>query len=64
MGIKCPCCAEELHCPCKNCSIKNKDKPLFIWIDGEYEKCCKCGFTMHADGWLDWEYQLLGEGEF
>ena len=58
--IKCPCCATELHCPCESCINQNEGKALFVWDDnGEFQSCGKCGFKMHADGWLDLEWELM-----
>jgi hypothetical protein len=60
--MKCPCCAEKQRCPCKNCADKNKGEIVWIWVD-ESCKCGKCGFTMHADGWLDLEWQEITEDQ-
>ena len=54
----CPKCGTELTCPCKHCAKKNRGLSMWIWLpDGEYAKCARCGFTQHADGWLDIEYK-------
>jgi uncharacterized CHY-type Zn-finger protein len=53
--MKCPQCGEEQYCPCVNCSDWNAGKVVWRWIDGEAIACGHCGFTLHADGWLDVE---------
>jgi len=53
---RCPQCGYEQYCPCKYCKDKlPKDKKPWRWIKGELIKCINCGYTLHADGWLDIE---------
>ena len=60
----CPKCGTELNCPCKNCFKGNRGLSTWIWLsDGECAKCARCGYTLHADGWLDVEYEQ-GEHRF
>lgn len=54
----CPECGTELTCPCKRCRKRNKGLSTWLWLpDGNHAKCARCGFMLHADGWLDLEYE-------
>lgn len=56
----CPKCGQEQFCPCKNCADRNAGKVVWKWTpDGECISCGHCGFTAHADQWLDFEYEYL-----
>jgi hypothetical protein len=61
--LKCPCCAADLHCGCKFCYPNNKHNPLLLF-DGDIQYCSECGFRMHNDDWLDYEYELVFGGQF
>ena len=52
----CPECGGEQNCPCSNCTSQNVGKVPWKWDDtGEIISCGHCGYTAHADRWLDHE---------
>jgi hypothetical protein len=55
--MKCPQCGKSLVCGCSACKVNfpatNGEVYLEFLLDGECEKCTNCGYTLHADGWLD-----------
>jgi len=62
--MNCPECNYPQYCPCESCQARGKtpegEKP-WIWIDGEFIKCAKCGFTAHADWWEDRDMRKFSE---
>ena len=58
--MNCPRCNGDQHCPCRNCAKDNKGKVTWKWdASGELISCGHCGYTMHADGWLDAEARFF-----
>ena len=53
--VRCPECNNPQLCSCKHCG--NNRKVSEDWIGGELIACSSCGFTQHADGWLDTEWK-------
>lgn len=52
----CPQCGVDLFCGCKSCADRHADRiKMRFTDDGEHEACGNCGYTMHADYWLDEE---------
>lgn len=50
----CPKCGGEQLCPCANCADRNAGKVTWKWDDsGEIISCGHCGWTAHADEWMD-----------
>jgi len=67
--MKCPKCGQELVCGCSACLVhfpaKENEKAMGFLPDGECQACPTCGFTQHADGWLDTKIaQLRAEGKW
>ena len=54
----CPKCKGNQHCPCKNCSDKNRGKTTWKWIteNGPIE-CGHCGHTMSYGDWCIEEFK-------
>jgi hypothetical protein len=57
----CPECHTDLVCPCGSCR-KGRVADLYkgvewVWIGGEVIQCPVCGFSAHADRWMDFEWQ-------
>ena len=63
--MKCPNCNVELICGCSSCKAIHPaiigEFYLEFLPDGECQACPNCGFTLHADGWLDVEIKQLKE---
>ena len=57
----CPKCGYEQFCGCPAClpHLPAGMKPYQWTNDGEAVICGNCGFTAHADYWLDLEVQQL-----
>lgn len=50
----CPRCGGAQLCPCLTCSKDHPDQVMWGYdATGELISCGHCGFTMHADGWMD-----------
>lgn len=52
--LKCPQCGYPQHCGCPACISRIPEGILpYVWDEtGELISCAKCGYTLHADGWL------------
>jgi hypothetical protein len=63
--MNCPQCNQKLVCGCSACLVnfpaKENEKAMGFLPDGECQACPNCGFTLHADGWLDVEIKQLKE---
>lgn len=62
MVLKCPECGYPQYCGC--CDHCRRQIPEgihpYTWTeDGECIRCANCGFTAHADQWLDIEEEQL-----
>jgi len=56
--MTCPKCKVKSYCPCVLCSVSNKNKLLWVWLeDGETIKCPACGFEANSSIWEEFEYQ-------
>ena len=58
---KCPVCGFIQKCPCPSCVDfdSDKDAPRWIWENGDYQRCAKCGFIAHVDYWQDWSWSCI-----
>ena len=58
--MQCPQCGYQQYCPCETCFkyLPHSMNP-WNWIDGEAIEGAGCGFTQHADFWLDEEANQL-----
>ena len=66
--MNCPKCGYPQYCGCESCrktGLLPKGIKPYVWDEtGELISCGNCGFTMHADGWLnEAEKQLKDSGE-
>jgi len=57
MVVKCPRCGYPQYCGCPACitDVPKGYLPEVVDESGECISCANCGFTMHVDGWLEWE---------
>ena len=51
----CPKCDADLQCPCFHHAKDTSNKIYWIHKEESQIACGRCGFTMHADEWLDLE---------
>lgn len=56
--MTCPKCDIEQLCPCDAC--KEKNEGFVVWKDlpNDMIACGGCGFTKHADWWLDRSFEF------
>lgn len=61
--FKCPNCGALWKCPCESCvRFRRALDEVKTWdYEGDGIKCLTCGFSAHADYWLEWE--VLDEGD-
>ena len=60
----CPKCKKPQYCPCEACKERDRQEIVWKWHDdGEILECGHCGHAMHADGWLQEEWDQIMEGK-
>ena len=60
----CPNCGYKQECGCESCleNLPPKGNP-YISVSGDGHQCANCGFTMHVDGWGEWEIECYALDE-